>query len=312
MEKKIFLAIISSLLFIAINASKLIAQPLVSNFNPESPDTLNRRGLMWVAGTHAGLYAGTLLYINHIWYKDRKSVPFHFYNDMAGYLQIDKFGHATTAYVESSLSYYSFRSVGVKKNTALFTGGLMGFILQLPIEIFDGFNEGWGFSWGDVVANTFGSTLMMTQELFFDDQIVLMKFSYWPSAYRNMGNGCLGNTPLVGLSKDYNAHTYWFSGNINKLTNQSALPEWLNLALGYSAGGMFGEFENITEYNGFAIPETQRYRQFFLSLDVDWTRVATNSQFLKILFRGFNIIKIPFPALQYNTRGEFCAHWLYF
>jgi YHS domain-containing protein len=278
----------------------------------EYPDTLNKAGLWLVAGTHVGLYAGTLWYLNDIWYKDRAAVPFHFYNDNAGYLQIDKFGHATTAYHESRISYYSFRKVGMSRNKALIYGGSMGFLMQLPIEIFDGLNEGWGFSWGDIAANTFGSALMAGQEYFFDEQIVTMKFSYGPTVYADMANGYLGSTPLESISDDYNGHTYWFSGNIKRMTNQSFLPDWLNLAVGYSAGGMFGEFENITEYRGVPIPETQRYRQLFLSLDVDWTRIPTNSKFMELLFQGLNIIKVPFPAIQFNTKGEVHGHWLYF
>jgi hypothetical protein len=77
------------------------------------PDSLNKKGIMYVAGAHSVLYTGTLWYLNDIWYKGRASVPFHFYNDNAGYLQIDKFGHATTAYHESRISYYSFRKVGL-------------------------------------------------------------------------------------------------------------------------------------------------------------------------------------------------------
>jgi hypothetical protein len=287
------------------NANKL---PSVYTY----PDSLNRKAMAWVVGTHAGLYAGTMWFLNQIWYKDRASVPFHFYNDHSGYLQIDKFGHATTAFQESSISYYAFRKVGLPKNKALIYGGLMGFILQLPIEISDGLNEGWGFSWGDITANAFGSALVISQEHFFDTQIVTMKFSYWPTDYADMCNGYLGKTAFQGLSKDYNGHTYWFSTNINRITRKEFMPRWLNFAVGYSAGGMFGEFRNITEYNGVHIPETQRFRQLFFSLDVDWTKIRTNSTFVEILFKGLNIIKVPFPALQFNTKGEIVGHWLYF
>jgi len=312
MFKYIAAALLLGSIVWTVNPSASCAQPEIRRSNAEFPDTLNRKGLVWVAGSYTALYSGMSLYIYHIWYKDRENVPFHFYNDIAGYKQVDKFGHATTAYVESNLCYYSLRRVGVPRNRALLVGGLMGFLLQLPIEILDGLNEGWGFSVGDIAANTFGSALMVGQEYFFEDQVVLMKFSYWPSEYQKMANGYLGNTAMAGLSGDYNGHTYWFSGNINRITNQSVLPDWVNLALGYSAGGMFGEFENITEYNGVDIPPTQRYRQFFVSLDVDWTKIPTNSRFLKILFQGLNIVKIPFPALEYNTKGAFHGHWLYF
>lgn len=276
------------------------------------PDSLNKKGLLYVAGTHAAIYGGALYFVSKIWYEDRAKVPFHFYNDNSGYLQIDKFGHATTAYNESRISYYSFRKVGMPKNKAILYGGMMGFMLQLPIEVFDGLNEGWGFSWGDIAANTFGSSLMLGQELLFDDQYVKMKFSYWPSEYQSMANGYLGETPWAGLSDDYNGHTYWFSGNINKITGTDFLPDWLSFAVGYSAGGMFGEFENRTEYNGVVIPPTERYRKIIFSLDVDWSKIPTNSQFLEILFKGLDILKVPFPAFEINTKGQFKGHLLYY
>ncbi len=306
---------LACLLFLSVNTVKSTNFDSLYDdvlLNTQYPDTLNKRGLMWVAGGHAAIFVGGWYYLNHVWYKDRPRVPFHFYNDNAGYLQMDKFGHATTAYVESNMSYYSLRKVGVSPKNALIVGGLMGFLMQLPIEIADGLNEGYGFSWGDVGANTFGSALMASQQYFFDDQIVLMKFSYQHSEYAEISNGYLGNNQFEGLSADYNGHTYWFSGNFNRLTRTEFLPDWVNIAVGYSAGGMFGEFENITEYKGVPIPETERYRQFFLSLDVDWTRIPTNSTFMEVLYRGLNILKVPFPAIQYNSKGEFHGHWLYF
>jgi len=54
-----------------------------------------------VVATEAALYAGTMSYLNFIWYKDEKRVPFEFYNDAGGYLQVDKFGHAYGSYLES-------------------------------------------------------------------------------------------------------------------------------------------------------------------------------------------------------------------
>jgi hypothetical protein len=276
------------------------------------PETLNKGALFGVVGAQAAIYAGGLYYLTGVWYKDRDPVPFHFYNDNAGYLQIDKFGHAMTAYVESSLSYHAYRLAGMPKKQALIYGGLMGFAMQAPIEIADGLNEGWGFSIGDIAANTFGSLVMITQEYFFDEQIVIPKFSFYRSVYADAAHGDLGRHCLESMSDDYNGHTYWYSANLRKMSNNSFFPKWLNVAVGYSAGGMFGEFENKTEYNGLPIPETQRYRQFLLSLDVDWTRIPTRSRFLQFVFKGMNIIKLPFPALEYNTKGQMKAHWIYF
>ncbi len=52
-----------------------------------------------------------------------------------------------------------------------------------------------------------------------------------------------------------------------KLNN---LPEWLNLSLGYGANGMLGEFENKKYYKGQSLPDYKRYKQFYISLDIDF------------------------------------------
>ena len=251
-------------------------------------------------------------YLQFIWYKDHERVPFHFYNDNAGYLQVDKFGHAFGAYLESYIGYHWLRRAGVSKNKSLLFGGTLGFILQAPIEIFDGIYEGWGFSWGDILANTAGAGLLVGQELLFDDQVFKYKFSLSPSGYAPMANGYLGNNIWEYLFYDYNSHTYWLSGNANRFIFKDKLPDWFNIAVGYSANGMYGEFENRTWYRGVVIPETERYRQFLFSLDIDWTKIRTSSSFLNAVLKAMAFIKLPFPAIEINTQGKIKGYWLYY
>ena len=147
------------------------------------PDTLNTQKLVWTAGITGLTYAGGMSFLGWVWYSDVPRVPFHWYNDNAGYLQMDKMGHAYAAYGQSLLGYQAFRRAGVKRNAAIWWGGSLGFFMQLPIEIFDGLYQGWGFSWGDVLANTAGSALVMGQEYVFDRQLMRFKFSFWRSTY---------------------------------------------------------------------------------------------------------------------------------
>lgn len=265
-----------------------------------------------VISTEAALYLGSMSYLQFIWYKDHESVPFHFYNDNNGYLQVDKFGHAFGSYLESYIGYHWLKSTGVSKKKALIYGGTLGLILQTPIEVFDGLYEGWGFSTGDMIANAAGSALVIGQEMAFDEQIVKYKFSFSRSRYADQANGYLGSNTLQSLFYDYNGHTYWLSINANKLFLKNKLPDWLNLAVGYSANGMFGEFENKTFHHGVSIPETERYRQFLLSLDIDFTKIKTRSSFLNALFQGMFFVKIPFPALEINSKGQLKGHGLYY
>jgi len=263
------------------------------------PDSIDKKRLNTTIGIQVGAYLAGLSFLNYIWYKDHERVPFQFYDDSKGYLQIDKFGHAYVAYRESYSAYYALRRAGVNKKKALIYGGPIGFIFQAPIEIFDGLYEGWGFSWSDMIANTFGSSLFIIQEAAFNEQVFLMKFSYSPSIYPNY-HSHLGESHLERFVLDYNAHTYWLSGSLQKLTGIKKIPSWINIAFGYSANGMIFEFENPKYYRGEPFPQLDRYRQYIFSLDVDFSKIHTDKKWLKSVFRAFNLIKVPFPSIEFN------------
>lgn len=289
-------------------------EPVVSGRNhiTESDSTsVNKKRLFRTIAFESAYYAGAMLTLQNTWYHGRKVVPFHFYNDNKGYLQVDKFGHAFGSYLESYIGYHQLLKCGVAKNKALIYGGSLGLILQTPIEIMDGIHEGWGFSWGDMTANALGSGLLIGQELLFNEQVVRYKFSYRESGYSHNANGYLGKTSFDRLLHDYNGHTYWLSFPVNRLIYDNRIPPWLNIAFGYGANGMYGEFENIESYRGAEIPLTTRYRQYLFSLDIDWTKINTNSKFLRFIFQGLTFIKVPFPALEYNSKGGFRGYWMY-
>ena len=301
-----------SFIFLILFVSILQAQTIDStsaNLTNSYPSKINKTKLITSLSLQSGFFIGGMSYLQFIWYKDVPRVPFEFYNDNKGYLQMDKCGHAFGAYLESSISYNSLRNAGLSKTKSLFIGGYMGLILQTPIEIWDGMYQGWGFSWGDMIANASGSTLFTAQESLFNQQLLKYKFSYWESTYSRQANGYLGSTTLGKVFQDYNGHTYWLSAPVDLMYKKS--PDWLNIAVGYSGNGMYGEFKNIKYYHGKYIPETTRYRQYLLSLDVDWTKIKTNSKVLNTVFKGLRFIKLPFPAIEYNSLGKFQAYWLY-
>lgn len=300
------------LFFICI--SLMLSKYSVAQDNDLSIDTLtqSKMKVYKALGVTSTYYAASLFVLSKTWYSDRERVSFHFYNDNKGYLQVDKFGHTFGAYVYSYLGFHYLLNSGYSRKDALYYGATLGLILQTPIEIMDGLYEGYGFSWGDMAANTIGSTIVFGQELLFKEQIIKYKFSYWESIYSSNANGYLGENSFDRIFNDYNGHTYWLLCPINRILPNKITPDWLNIAVGYGANGMYGEFENITEYNGVAIPEAIRYRQYLLSLDIDWTKIKTNSKFLKIVLKGMTFIKMPFPTLEYNSKGEIKGYWIYY
>ena len=292
--------------------SSTIAQDSLRQTNtlekPSEIKTLNKKRLRNVILSESAVYAAELVFLQFIWYKDHKTEPFHFYNDNDGWLQIDKYGHAFGAYQETVGSYNALRWAGVSNNKAAWYGGLAGFMLQSQLEIYDAFYEGYGFSVGDVAANAVGSLLFIVQQTTLQDQPVKMKFSYSPSGYPKHNPRYLGETQLQSFFMDYNAHTYWLSFNMpGSSQEKSWWPSWLNLAVGYSANGMLDEFKNPGTTN--PIP---RYRQYLFSLDVDFSRIKTNSKFLKKVFNFINFIKVPAPTFEWNPVQGAKMHFLYF
>ena len=273
---------------------------------------LNKRRLRKVIITESALYATQLIFLQFIWYKDHETTPFHFYNDNDGWLQLDKAGHSYGAYQETAKSYSALRWAGISNSKAAWYGGLAGFMLQSQLEIYDAFYEGYGFSVGDIAANALGSLLFVAQQTTLKDQPVKMKFSYQPSGYPKHHPFYLGETPLQSFFMDYNAHTYWLSFNLPQFGKKGFLPSWLNLAVGYSANGMLAEFDNPAFFRGQNLPQLERYSQYLLSLDIDFSKMKTRSKFLKKVFGFINILKIPAPTLEFNRVHGSRFHWLYF
>ena len=280
----------------------------------ETADTTDQASIsMYTAlGLTSAYYAASLFVLSETWYRDRALVPFHFYDDSRAYLQVDKFGHMFGAYVYSYIGYHLLRESGFSRDASLLYGATLGLVLQTPVEIMDGIHEGYGFSWGDMAANAMGSALVLVQEALFREQLVKYKFSYRESDYAGKANGYLGTNSFDRIFNDYNAHTYWLSCPINTIVPNTIIPDWLSIAFGYGADGMYGEFTNRSEYNGVTIPPATRYRQFLLSLDVDWTRIEADSIILNVVLKALTFVKLPFPALEFTTEGVLKGHSLYF
>lgn len=277
------------------------------------PDTLNKKRLAGLVITGATLYSASMVGLYHLWYKDYPQSSFHFINDNREWLQIDKAGHTTTAYYLSRISYNAFRWTGVSDKKSIWYGGISGLFFITTIEVFDGFSAEWGASWGDFAANTLGTAIFMSQQLLWKDQRITLKYSFHQTQYAHYNPEQLGSNFIQQSLKDYNGQTFWLSANIKSfLKKQSRFPAWLNIAVGYGAKGMTGPNSNIADKNGIPVPDFKRTRQFYLSPDIDLTRIPTKSKFLKVLFNLTGFLKIPLPAIEFNKQDNLKFHWIYF
>lgn len=261
--------------------------------------------LALVTSTEAALYTGSIIGLNELWYKNYPRSSFHFFDDSKEWLQMDKVGHATTSYYIGRIGISSLKWCGVQQKKAIVYGGMLGFVYQSTIEVLDGYSSQWGFSLSDFGANAAGSLLVIAQELAWNEQRITLKFSFQQSEFAKYRPNLLGKNLQENILKDYNGQTYWLSVNLASfMKEETKFPKWLNIALGYGANGMTGGNFNppyINE-NGFQI-YFERYRQFYLSFDIDLTRIHTKSQFLKTLFNTIGFLKIPAPAIEFNKYG---------
>ncbi len=265
-------------------------------------------------GTSVGIgvaWSGSMIGLSQVWYKDVPKSSFHFFNDGNEWLQMDKMGHIYTANKLSSLTYDLFHWSGWNNTSATLMGFGVSTGYQLTLELLDGFSRDWGFSWWDVAANTFGSSLFLAQQLTWKEQRILMKFSYHPTTYAKERPSVLGSTFTERLLKDYNGQTYWLSINLSTFGRNNPLPKWLCFSLGYSVDGKINGVLN--DYTNLSDPSKSFHaqREFLMSLDIDFSRIKTKKPWLNVLLKQFNYIKIPFPALRW--KGDvFYGHWLYF
>lgn len=290
----------------------------VFHFSFSQTDTLNpsnykNKRILLVSSTSA-LTAGSLVYLNYAWYSEYNTGKFHFFNDNAEWLQMDKAGHFFTNYQMARLMMGAFKNAGYSEKQKLFIGGSIGFVYMTAIEILDGFSRGWGFSWGDESVNFLGTALAVTQEAFWKEQRIQVKFSYSNSGLAKYNPSLLGESFYTRILKDYNGQTLWLSLNPSAfMRKDTKFPKWLNVSFGYSAYGMLGGHENnfvVQDDNGTVL-KFERTRRYYLSLDVDLTRIKTRSKVLKALFSGLNILKFPFPALQLS-QGKLRGYYLYY
>jgi len=258
--------------------------------------------------TIAGIgYVGGMYGLYQQWYKDYPSEKFHFFNDNNEWMQMDKTGHYFTAFQLSRISSDVLLWTGTKRKKAIWYGTATGFAFQTTIEVFDGFSSEWGFSMGDMTANTLGCATLLTQYLAWNELRIIPKFSFHQTVYADVSPNLLGDSPIQQLLKDYNGQTYWLSFNIRKITQKDFFwPKWLCASVGYGANGMVRGTTEQSVAEGY-----YPYRQFYFSLDVDFQSIHTRSKFLKTVFYSINMIKVPMPALEFNEHGV-CMHGIYF
>jgi len=292
-------------------------------------DSLNKTRFNLALTSSSLIYTGFSIGLYNTWYKQYPQTNFHLFDDWNEWNNMDKAGHLYTSYFQGVLCYKGARWTGLDEDDSILVGAICGSLFQTTIEVMDAFSEKWGFSLTDMAANVAGVSAFVVQQKVWGEQKINFKVSSWPKNYsdaqlfstNNIASSSLerragdlfGESYSESFLKDYNAQIVWASFNVNSfLKTESKVPDWLNVAVGYGSENMFGGFENswTEDQHTFEVDELTypRYKQYYLGLDIDLTRIKVKSPFLKSLLSVLNIFKLPLPALEYNSLGQLKLH----
>ncbi len=279
------------------------------NFFKKS-DSLNWKRSISVS-TGIGLaWGGSTIGLSSIWYAHSPSSKFHTFNDSRNWLQMDKLGHFYSA---NKLSFFSsdlFKWSGVGKRKSIILGSFISLGYQTTLELMDGTSDEWGFSWSDMVSNSAGIFSYAIQDFYWNEQKFLCKFSYSPTKFAAIRPTVLGSTFSERFLKDYNGQTYWMSFSPTLFFKSSKIPSWLCLSVGYSVDQkLVGNTEKYIDVNTNITYLSKR--QYIFSLDIDFSKLSIKKEWLRIIVKQFNFIKIPFPALIFSN-GKFTSSGFYF
>lgn len=274
-----------------------------------SAKSIRNRRIFTIAGSSV---ATTASYIGlySLWYKDYSNGKFHFFNDSREWNQMDKLGHTLTCYQIGRLGLGANSFCRFKGNSSKIVLCYVGTLYMTGIEVLDGYSQGWGFSWTDMAANVGGSSLALGQDLLWNEQRIQLKFSFRKSGIAETRPDVLGSNFTQQILKDYNGQTYWISANIASfIKRENKFPKWLNIAFGYGAHNMYyGDPDYISVLANGTVLNNNQYRQYYLSLDADLTKIKTKSKVLKTVFKFVSLVKIPFPAV-FLEQGRVKGVW---
>jgi len=300
-----------SLFFFSWNAYSQLDQTAANFCDTKPSEGIDKRKLRGLIIGESITYSTAMTGAYFLWYKNSMSGGFHFFNDSKEWLLMDKFGHFTTAFVVANASAKCYEWTGMDDLKSAKIGTLQSLIFMTSLEVFDGFSSGYGFSWTDFGFNILGAGTFYINQRSGERIYIQPKFSFGKSKMAPFRPDVLGENFQQQLLKDYNGQTYWLSIRLKRLALDVKESHFspFNISFGYGAQGMTGGHENVLiNEQGQIVPEFQRFRQFYLSFDIDLRQIPCKNKVLKKVLNTLNFIKFPFPALEFS-RGKVFMNW---
>jgi hypothetical protein len=279
-------------------------RPLADGTDWKKYSDVNYLRLSSMVGIMASVNTVAYLYQRKVWYT-KETTGFHslgFIHDWNKYQQMDKFGHFTDAYFTSDLTSKIYRWSGFSGETSVWLGALTGWMWMLEIEVSDAFMADWGFSWGDMLANTVGSGFFVLQQFNYDALGGIHPKVSWhkSEAWKEMRY----NSDPQALIEDYEGMTFWLAVNPHHYFPESwknSYPQWLaplGIAFGVSA-------KDVASFPWAG------YKEYFIGLDIDLRKLPVGDDWpvFKFIKSEVNFLRLPLPTIRFSSHGTWVGFY---
>ena len=240
-----------------------------------------------VSGVTLGTVIPVHIYQQNAWWQGPRG-PFRFENDWSYALNVDKLGHMYAGFILARTFGSMLEWSGFSEHTSTFYGSVLGLSYQMYVEVEDGFHRVYGFSPGDAFFNVLGATIPLAQWTFPVLRNFTLKYSYWPSPrYEHE----LKAGQARAFIDDYQGTTVWLGIDPHFFLGEriaEAVPPWLGLAFGVGARDLTGNGEGR--------------RQATLALDYNFSRIRTESEFLRTVFTLADFVHLPAPGIRLDGK----------
>ncbi|MBC8144325.1 MAG: DUF2279 domain-containing protein [bacterium] len=243
-----------------------------------------------VGAAYTGMFVSFHFIQKNAWWRERSD--FHILEEWRKLKQIDKFGHAFGAYLESYFFSHALLETGFDWDDATLYGAVMALLTQTLTEIEDGYSRRWGFSPSDEYANAFGSAFFVAQHYLPPLQNIIPRWQYVPVSWSGASEHATGNSFI----DDYSSTSFWYSLKIHNMLPAAARdywPKWLMMSFGYAVQGI--------EQQG-VVPS----RRYMVALDYDLGEILpAGPGFWNWMRQTLNHFKLPSPVIEFGETTQF-------
>jgi len=179
-----------------------------------------------LGAVHAAVYTWSYF----AWYKGRAQTDRLEFID-EGYFGLDtyaggsdKLGHMWSNYAINRITSELLMGGGWTPGMASLIATTTTYSFFILIEFKDGFHEGFGFSWGDMLFNTLGEALALVMVNYPTiDEMFDFKVEYFPT---DLYLEALFNEGVVDAAEDYTGQTYILSYHFGSIESLRSSDRW--------------------------------------------------------------------------------------